>query len=105
MDICENTVDTLGVDCLVSLSPCGYKLCDIQVKSYKFYSYSAYHKLVVFVDNADSRILKAWMNSYGKFGQSKDLKLNLQAGNVVAKNVVCTRGTQQALIFQWPRVS
>lgn len=105
MDICENTLDNLGVDCLVSLSPCGYKLCDILVKSYKFYSYPTYHKLVVFVDNADSRIIKSWMNGYGKFGQSKDLKLNLQAGNVVVKNAVCTIGTQQALIFQWSRVS
>jgi hypothetical protein len=105
MDICENTVDKLGVDCLTSLSPCGYKLCDISVKSYKFYSYLAYYKLVVFVDSADSRRLKSWLNSYGKFGQSKDLKLNVLTGNVVVKNAVCTFVTQQAMVFQWARVS
>lgn len=105
MDICETNVNKLEVDCLTSISPCSCRLCDISVKSYKFFSYAAYYKLIVYINSSESWRLKHWVNNYGIFGQSKDLKLNMAAGNVIIKNAVCTRATQQALIFQWSKVS
>lgn len=105
MNICENKLDNLRVDCLLSISPYSCKLCDITVKSHKFFSCSTYYKLVVFIHSSDNWRLKYWANNYGKFGQAKDLKLNMADGNVVVKNAVCTCVTQQAMIFHWSKVS